>query len=321
MSLAFRKVTRPPLRDFDAAAPDGVVIGVIGEDGSGKSQLLRLAAGAEAPDAGSLERSGPARLLGPMDPLDLDMEPAPVLLLDQTFARHDALVRHRGALALDRMRRAGSTILLASHDEDLLLRLADEIWWLGGGSLAARGDPGEVLAGYRKHIARQERAWGETADSRLSSQATALAPRMRRGDGRAEVLRIETIGANGRPTIVWRSGEVVTVRVAVRFRQAVDDPVVGMMIRTRIGLNVYGTNTELEGVKPGPCAAGETREISFTFPCDLCPGEYTLTAASHDPDGVWHDWLEDAVAFAVSDDRYTAGVANLRARVTSNPVT
>ncbi len=278
MSLAFRKVARPPLRDFDAAAPDGVVIGVIGEDGCGKSQLLRLAAGAEAPDDGSIERSGPARLLGPMDPLDVS--PAPVLLLDQTFGRHDALVRHQGAIALDRLRRAGSTVLLASHDEDLLLRLADEIWWLDGGSLAARGDPGEVLDAYRKHIARQERAWGETADS-------PLAPRMRRGDGRAEVLHIETIGANGRPTIVWRSGEIVTVRVAVRFRHAVDDPVVGMMIRTRIGLNVYGTNTELEGVKPGPCAAGETREICFTFPCDLCPGEYTLTAASHDPDGVW----------------------------------
>jgi len=30
---------------------------------------------------------------------------------------------------------------------------------------------------------------------------------------------------------------------------------------------------------------------------------------------VWHDWLEDAVAFSVSDSRYTAGVANLRAQV------
>jgi lipopolysaccharide transport system ATP-binding protein len=38
--------------------------------------------------------------------------------------------------------------------------------------------------------------------------------------------------------------------------------------------------------------------------------------ASHDPDGLWHDWLEDAVSFAVGDDRYTAGVANLRATVT-----
>jgi hypothetical protein len=89
--------------------------------------------------------------------------------------------------------------------------------------------------------------------------------------------------------------------------------VVGMMIRTRIGLNVYGTNTELERLALGPRAAGDTIQVSFAFRCELCPEEYTLTIASHDPDGVWHDWLEDAVAFAVSDDRYTAGVANLRA--------
>ena len=93
------------------------------------------------------------------------------------------------------------------------------------------------------------------------------------------------------------------------------DPVVGIMIRTRIGLNVYGTNTELERLPLGPRAAGDTIVVSFAFRCELCPGEYSLTVASHDPDGVWHDWLEDAVAFAVSDSRYTAGVANLRAQV------
>jgi hypothetical protein len=35
--------------------------------------------------------------------------------------------------------------------------------------------------------------------------------------------------------------------------------------------------------------------------------------ASHDPDGTAHDWLDDAVA--VADNRYTAGVANLRAKI------
>jgi lipopolysaccharide transport system ATP-binding protein len=87
-----------------------------------------------------------------------------------------------------------------------------------------------------------------------------------------------------------------------------------MMIRTRIGLNVYGTNTELEHLKLGPRTAGDTVQVTFGFRCELCPEEYNLTIASHDPDGVWHDWLEDAVAFAVADDRYTAGVANLRAQ-------
>ena len=55
--------------------------------------------------------------------------------------------------------------------------------------------------------------------------------------------------------------------------------------------------------------------LLFRFRCDLCPGEYTLTVASHDPDGVWHEWLDDVVAFTVADVRYTAGVANLRAAV------
>ena len=165
-----------------------------------------------------------------------------------------------------------------------------------------------MLAAYRKHVAGKLRAWGE-------SITPPLAPTVRRGDGRAEVLRVETVGESGKPTMVWRSGERAVVRVAVRFRDAVPDPVVGIMIRTRIGLNVYGTNTELEQLKLGPCLPGATLELAFAFWCELCAQEYTLTVASHDPDGVWHDWLEDAVAFSVSDTRYTAGVSNLRAQV------
>jgi hypothetical protein len=138
--------------------------------------------------------------------------------------------------------------------------------------------------------------------------------RLRRGDGRAELLSVETLGENGAATMVWRSGEKVSIRIRVQFHHDVADPVVGMMIRTRIGFEVYGTNTELEHVKVGPCKAGDIREVTFAFACELCPQEYTVTAASHDPDGVWHDWLEDAVAFSVADTRYTAGVANLKAK-------
>jgi len=306
MALAFKSVWGAPIQNLDAAAPDGVVVGIIGDNGSGKSRLLRLAAGLEHPSMGSVKASGEAKLLGPDDPLNLS--PSAVLLIDQTFARQDLLVRERACIALDRIRRAGATTLLVSHDEDLLRRLCDEIWWLHKGKLAGRGDPDQMLAAYRKHVAAAIRAWGETVEA-------PVAPRVRRGDGRAEILRIETIGESGRPAMVWRSGERAVIKVQVRFRGAVADPVVGIMIRTRIGLNVYGTNTELEKLKLGPCPAGAVLELAFAFWCELCPQEYNLTVASHDPDGVWHDWLEDAVAFSVSDTRYTAGVSNLRAQV------
>lgn len=306
MAIGFRRVSYPPLDELTVSAPDRAVIGVIGEDWSGKSALLRLAAGLEAPMVGEVATHGSCRLLGPAD--ELDFSPVNVLLMEHTLARHDALVRAQTEMEIERLRRAGTTVLIVSHDEELLRSVCDEIWWLRDGGLAAKGDPAEVLDEYRRHILRRLRRWGE-------ANPAALAPSMRRGDGRAELLAVETLNERGAPAKAWHSGEAVSVRVTVRFKQAVEDPVLGIMIRTRIGLEVYGTNTELEQVKLGPRAAGDTLRVVFSFRCDLCPREYTLTAASHDPDGVWHDWLEDAVDFAVADTRYTAGVANLRARV------
>ena len=306
MPVEFRKVSCPPLHALDVIAPDGAAIGIIGEDGAGKSMLLRLAAGLVPPQGGAVAVGARRRFLGPADPLNF--APVDTLLLDHALATHDQLVRARAIMALDRLRQSGATILFTSHDEDLLLDLADEIWWLKEGRLIGRGDPAEALEAYREHIAQRIRAWGQSIQAPLS-------PRLRRGDGRAQILAVETIGEDGKPSSVLRSGEMLTVRVSVKFTQSVPDPVVGILIRTRIGLNVYGTNTELEKLKFGPCSPGDALRLNFTFRCELCPQEYTLTDGSHDPNGVWHDWLEDAVTFSVTDLRRTTGVANLRAQL------
>ena len=310
MAIEFRGARLAPLRDLTISAPNGSVIGVVGEKGAGKAALLRLASGAVQPEAGEVIADGERRYLGPLDALQLS--PVDILLIEHSLAHHDALVRARAVAGIDRLRSAGTTVLIVSHELDLLQSLCDEVWWLDAGSLAQRGDPREVLDAYRQSIAEKVRAWGATLQSTMLSP---LRPAMRRGDGRAEILSIETLDGAGNPTAVWRSGESATVRVAVRYHDRVEEPVIGILIRTRIGLEVYGTNTELEKVSTGTYAAGDRMRIEFGFGCDLCPGEYTITAASHDADGTTHDWVDDAVAFAVADSRYTAGVANLRATV------
>lgn len=306
MAVEFRGVHYPPLGDLTVSAPNGAVIGIVGEKGAGKSALLRLASGAAKPEAGEVIALGERRYLGPLDALQLS--PVDVLLIEHSLAHNDALVRARALAGIDRLRSAGTTVLLVSHELDLLRSVCDEVWWLDAGTLAKRGDPREVLDAYREHITEKIRAWGATLSN-------PLRPTMRRGDGRAEILALETIDATGRATTVLRSGEGAAIRVTVRYHDRVDEPVIGIMIRTRIGLEVYGTNTELEKVSTGVFTAGGRLRIDFGFRCDLCPGEYTVTAASHDADGATHDWVDDAVAFAVADSRYTAGVANLRANV------
>jgi lipopolysaccharide transport system ATP-binding protein len=307
MPIEFRNVNLAPLTEFRAVAPSGVIIGVLGEKGSGVSELLKLAAGAAQPEQGEVVAGSQRRYVALGEALNL--APAEVIAIDQALATQDAVVRARTLTGLDRLRRSGTTVFVASHEIGLLEALCDEVWWIDGGQLAAKGDPRETLDKYRRHVAEKVRSWGETIPPRL-------APSFRRGNGRAEIIALETLGANQKPTIVWKSGEMVSVRAEVRYHEPVDDPVLGLLIRTQIGFEVYGTNTELERVKIGARKAGETAVVTFSFLCDLCPQAYTLTLASHDPDGTAHDWLDDAIAITVTDDRSTAGVANLRAKVT-----
>ncbi len=228
------------------------------------------------------------------------------LLVDELTNPADAVQKLQREWDIEQSRRQGRTVLILSHDTDWLRRIADEVWWIQNGEVAFRGDPSETLSHYARHTA-----------SRVKLLGREIAPTLRRGDGRAEIVSLKALNSTGQPTATWSSGEQVAIEVKVRFATAVESPVVGIMIRTRIGFEVYGTNTELEKVAVGPCQAGEDRLVKFEFSCELCPQYYTVTAASHDPDGVWHDWMEDAIAVTVIDDRYTAGVANLRARVES----
>ena len=274
------------------SAPRGALIAVVGTEASGIREFF--------------ESLG-APICGPGQEVTIPAQGT--LVLDHALATRDTLTRTRIASELDTFKKSGGTIFLASHETALIEALADEVWWIDQGKLAAKGDPKEVLAKYRGHLANTIREWGSTVTPRL-------APTFRRGDNRAEVIQIDTLGANGQPTIVWSSGEQVAVRATIRYHEAVSNPVLGMMLRTQIGFEVFGTNTELEQVPLGERAAGSTVAVTFAFKCELCPGAYTITVASHDPDGTAHDWLDDAVAIAVTDTRYTAGVANLRAKVT-----
>lgn len=272
--------------------PDGALIGCVSSDRGALDELVRAAGDRSVGPLDTFVPSSRAELVGLSYALDLQH-------LYEKVASETALVVSR---------QNGATVLLASSDFDLLRRVADEVWWIENGDVLRRGHPAEVLPAFEGAISLQA--------MERDSGPVKMPSTVRRGDRRARLLRIETLNGDGKAVSIWHSGQPAGVKVVVQYDSPVDTPVVGIMIRTRIGMEVYGTNTELENVVVGPCATGDIRTVTFSFGCMLCPQSYTITAASHDPDGVLHDWIDDAIAVSVAGTRYTAGVADLRAAVT-----
>ncbi len=303
--------------DIDLRLRAGILVALVGPNGSGKTALLEIAAGLRQPDSGEVISPGSLAIarssLDSVDPsqirrsIDDALARGPdVLLIGASFALCDPDYQARTLSAFDAARRRGMLTVLISHDLALPTRYCDEVVLMEAGRLVDRGDPRIVLDGYRDRMLSRRR---------IASGPSTIEPSSRHGDGRAEILDIRMIDSAGNAVTLVQNGEAISARVRVRYLAKVADPVIGILIRSRVGVSVYGTNTELENAAIGPCAAGDEIELDFRFKAALCAEDYTLTAASHDPDGTAHEWLDDAIAFTVTDTRHTAGVADLKAQV------
>jgi ABC-type polysaccharide/polyol phosphate transport system ATPase subunit len=230
-----------------------------------------------------------------------------ILIVDEALAVGDAVFANRCVRKFEELRARKITVLFVSHDLGLVKQLSNRAILLLNGRMEAQGAPSDVINRYIGLVLEKQQARQEKQQRFEASY--------RHGDGVSEILGVELLNAGGQPVTSVAGGETVTVRVRSRFHHPACDPMVGILIRNRIGMDVYGTNTRIEKKHLGSYQPGDELEVDFHFACWLTPQQYTLTVATQSPDGSSHDWLDDVIPFDVVDPRVAAGVANLRAEI------
>ena len=111
------------------------------------------------------------------------------------------------------------------------------------------------------------------------------------------------------------------VRIAVRINTPLEELSAGVLMRDRLGNDVFGTNTFYLGATRNNLAAGDRATIDFTFPrLALGAGSYSISAALHPGDRhtlANYDWWDRALVFQVfpPDGPTSIGVCALEARV------
>ena len=148
---------RAVFRDVWFGVERGEFVALIGHSGCGKTTILNILAGLEAPDAGTIVMDGrevglsdalhrkPAELSGGIKQRvgiarALSVEPA-LLLMDEPFSALDALTRatlHDEVLRL--VSDAGQTAFMITHDVDEAILLADRILLMTNGPDARVGE-------------------------------------------------------------------------------------------------------------------------------------------------------------------------------------
>jgi hypothetical protein len=83
------------------------------------------------------------------------------------------------------------------------------------------------------------------------------------GDGKAEIIGIAVLNAQGVRVGLLQPNSTVVVRISVRAKENLDRPIVGFMFRNHLGVDFAGTNTARERQDLPPMLAGDVCTVDF----------------------------------------------------------
>jgi lipopolysaccharide transport system ATP-binding protein len=217
-----------------------------------------------------------------------------ILLVDEALAVGDIYFRQRCMRKVHELRAKGVTILFVSHAMADVKALGDSALWLDRGRVVELGQTDRVVSKYLAAMVEKDSAYlaHQARPGKSATAGQALAPEVvetipnidhRYGDGRAELLGIAVLDAQGEPLQLLEPSSRIVVRISVRARAEVARPNVGFLMRNHLGIDFAGTNTLREGHELPPMTAGDLCTVDFHLELpELYPSSFSFSPAIAD---------------------------------------
>lgn len=279
---------------------------------------------------------------------------ADILVIDEALAVGDAFFTQKCMRYLRNFMRTG-TVLFVSHDTSAVKALCTRAIWLDHGKLLQDGTPKEICDQYLQAYYEQQQAdlvqntgvaeaeppapapkplefphtglatprhdqrlpWLNASNLRNDLRIFQFDPEQPSfGLGGSRVEHVEICDAHNRPLSWVVGGEDVVLWVQAKALQDIARPIVGFIVKDRLGQGLFGDNTYLTyEAQPVQCSAGQRFEARFHFQMPRLPsGDYSVTIAVADgtqQDHVQHQWIFDALTFKSEATSASAGLIGI----------
>ncbi len=230
-----------------------------------------------------------------------------ILVIDEVLAVGDEAFARKCIERIKQFQREGRTILLVTHQADMVRQICDRAAVLDHGNLVTVGAPGEAVLTFRDTLLKRG----------LDPAAEGVGP------GAATTQQVRIVDAQ----IVYPDparkhllpSEPVRIRLQYEAREPVDDVVFAINIHDQAGNLLLGTNTDLLGVDVGTVrGSGEV-----TFALDRVPlldGVYVVSLGIHSHDiGISYDHRDQRDFLEVLNTSKTIGLVHFPLHVELTP--
>lgn len=253
-----------------------------------------------------------------------------ILIIDEALAVGDVAFQQKCMMKLKQLQGEGKTIIFVSHDTSAVKSLCDHAILMHHGQVIDRGSPEHIVNHYLKLVYSETLASvtdDTTSKSLEDGDKQELTPvktvpniEQRFGNQDASILGVVVLDENGRATSGIESGDELRIKVSVECNKTIENPIIGVVIRDRLGNDLTATNTFLEGNRLEPGGPGDILTALFAIKIpEFSKGHYSISPAIANGTLTNHDmcdWIDNAYTFEVINPRTVFGMMRFPAEVT-----
>lgn len=224
-----------------------------------------------------------------------------ILIVDEALSVGDAYFQHKSFARIREFRRAGTTLLIVSHDRYAIQTICDRAILLKAGRMVSQGDPVEVMDFYHAMLAERDQNTVRLGYLRDGRRQTIS------GSGEASIIDVVLLDDAGKKTETVEVGDDVTLEVRVAINSPVPRLVMGYMIKDKLGQPIYGINTHRIDRSLTDLHPGEDVVYRWRFAMNLGKGNYSISVSLSQLDShldTNYEWREYSVVFHVINTRY-----------------
>lgn len=190
-----------------------------------------------------------------------------ILLVDEVLAVGDQDFQKKSSRRIQRMKEAGKTLLVASHDMGTIRRFCDLVIHLQKGKIHEIGVPAGVVDNYIQSVQEVPAGVGK-----LSGWGTMEA-----------VIRGVKFRKAGEETATYLTGEDLLVEIEYFASKRIENPVFGYAIHTQDAQLCTGSNTQIDNC-PIERIEGSGKIRLYLSAIPLLRGHYLLSLSIHSQD-------------------------------------
>jgi len=226
-----------------------------------------------------------------------------ILVVDEALSVGDVRFQNKCFRKLRELKARGTTTLFVTHSSDLIVRHCDRAVLLEKGSVHATGAPADVVNEYLNLLFNNDEgqvaAASATGDT-LSYEENGLfadraidgcrlrpfynAAEYRWGDQRGQIQDYVLLINNQAAGTMCQSGDHIDLLLRVIYKQDVNNPILGLTLKTSDGIVVYGANTRDRKLNVPAGNAGNELLVRYSFVINLIGGDYFISLGLADDD-------------------------------------